>query len=300
MKTLNNKLGCIIFLFYAFSMYSSAQTLLNENKIWSQVNYRLPSFTAITEHFTLDKDTMVNGIVYQKLLRSTDKNQQNWNEFLLVRETVEGYIYFKPDTSQNEYMFYRPDTQVGDTISLSSIESYNGGKYIGSYSFRIENRDSILLNGLYRKRVILRRVNAPVSQITYFVEGIGSTTGLLHWETGLLGGDSYLLICCSDNGTLIYHDPKYSNCYYVWNGSENRLLQPNLVNIAVNPGYMLKVDMVEPNSGRFSVFDVKGRIVLREAITSRSSTYLLPTRGLHLYRFEAENGQVQTGKVLVK
>ncbi|MEA3447287.1 MAG: hypothetical protein U9Q98_02405, partial [Bacteroidota bacterium] len=39
-------------------------------------------------------------------------------------------------------------------------------------------------------------------------------------EALLVGGDSYELLCYSENDTLIYQNSSYPSCYYYWTGIE--------------------------------------------------------------------------------
>lgn len=278
--------------------YVIRKPVLAENKTWSQINFRLPSFTAITEHLKISGDSIVGNNVYKRILKSTNVEQSNWKYSMLAREAADGSIYFKPDTAQNDYLFYRPDGAPGDTLMLSSIESMSHSAWINTYPFRIEGRDSIEIEGLNRARVTLRHINSPVG--TWFIEGIGSASGLFHWDNGTTGGDGYKMICCTENGSFVYHDSSYPTCFYERNLSEDHRISNHLVKVSQLSVAQLAVEPQSGVEGVFMVYDGLGRQLVLEKLKQKKTIINLPKGGLLFYRFENPAGAIQTGKVLVK
>ncbi len=279
---------------------SNAQSVILNNKTWSVVNTRMPSFSAVTEHLRTDGDTLIDNKTYKRILKSANKEQSNWDFYLFVRETDNGYLYFRPDTAQNDYLFYRPDAAIGDTLFLSSLQSMNGNKYIRTYPFRIESRDSIQSGGLYRKRTTLRYTMMSEGIVTYFIEGIGSVSGLVYWNTGMTGGDSYFLICCSEDDVLVFHDSKYQNCFYEWGWNGKNELSNSLVQVNTTTRRTLNIVLPTGSGGSIFIYGVNGKQYSSTVLTENCTTIILPSNGLYLYRFESSDGRIQTGKVVVK
>jgi hypothetical protein len=279
---------------------SNAQSVILNNKTWSVVNTRMPSFTAVTEHLMIEGDTLIGSRTYKRMMKSTNKEQSNWDFYLFIRETDNGYLYFRPDTAQNDYLFYRPDAAIGDTLFLSSIQSMNGNKYIRTYPFRVESRDSIQISGLYRKRTTLRYTKMSEGIVTYFIEGIGSVSGLMYWNTGMTGGDGYFLICCSENDVLVFHNSQYPTCYYEWDWNGKNEISNGLVRVNTTTAKTLNIGLPTGTRGLFSIYDIKGKQYSRVVLMKNNTIITLPLVGIYLYRFESSDGKVQTGKVLVR
>jgi hypothetical protein len=273
--------------------------VVSEKKIWSQINFMSPSVTANTEHLKIEGDTIIDYKEYKWVMKSTDKDQLYWTKYLLIRETDIGSIYFRFAGSKMEHLFYRSDIVVGDTIELSTVTSFNGSKSVRTYRFSVENSDSVLVGQSNRKRMSLKEIRSGNHSLSYFIEGIGSTSGLVYWETGLVGGDRYKLICCDENGILVFHDSKYPACFYQWTSVEQQSQTTELLNIFFSGEKHLQVSPNTAIDGKLTFYTVRGQSLYMFQINGPIAVSIKQS-GIYLYRFESSDGKVQTGKVLVR
>ena len=88
---------------------------------------------------------------------------------------------------------------------------------------------------------------------------------------------------CSVNTSVhtIKNEPKLIEVY---NSCENKIL----------------VNLLISNPGIFQVYDLTGNKIVQKEIELIESKINLPSKGTFIYRFITQNGEVQTGKVLVK
>ena len=190
---------------------SLAQHLVSENRLWTQLVYKLPSFDIITESLKIEGDTVINEHLYKKVLQSKDDYLENWNEYGFIRETVDEKVYFRTDTSNQEYLIYDFSVLLNDTIEIFSIISFNSETELRKFNLKVTDIDSILIDNEYRKQFHFINLVAPNTSSEYCVEGIGNMSGLLYWDVGLTGCDNYNLVCYYEDSVLKYHDNNYAS-----------------------------------------------------------------------------------------
>jgi len=291
----------LFFVLHLFVLQLYAQKLIKEGKVWSQVNYELPSFTAITEHLKIEGDTLIDSLAYKKVFRSTNAEQTDWKKYLSIRETINGSIYFRTDTSKQEYLFFNPNCNISDTLNLYTITSGYNERTIRPFNLRIEGKDSIMLNGQFVKRISLCNISVPDMTSDYYLEGIGSTAGLLYWDGMLVGGDNYNLICCNENGTLIFHDKEFPTCYYSWDyNSIEELNSTSLIEVVPLGEDIFRVKMMGASKGKICIYNLSGKQIHGQVITQPETSFCLPESGILIYRFTTTKGEVQTEKVVVR
>jgi hypothetical protein len=170
---------------------------------------------------SLNGDTLINSKVYKKLYRAYTTVTYFMNNpatcvpgcsptpvYTYSNYTYKGGIrqdtalkkvYFIPVGSNNETLLYDFSLNVGDTLKQSYL-SMGGITTVTSI-------DSILLNdGAYRKRILVHNYfpSFPYnSKSAYFIEGVGSSLGLL--EMIMAPNDrNYYLECFKENSIPIY------------------------------------------------------------------------------------------------
>lgn len=150
----------------------------------------------------IEKDTIVNGITYKKLV--TDNPNNGYKGGLLREDVNAGKVWYRAihytmsqyDTV--EQVIFRFDLNVGDTFDISN--SYLQGSYPASWNVV----DSIrYINGL--KYIYFKGIYQPLqggyNEPFTIIEGIGSNMGILwkHLYGGSFMADKYLL-CSYKNG----------------------------------------------------------------------------------------------------
>lgn len=234
-KVLVNKTLVFIALFFTFEMsYSQAYVPFpTENARWVAYQVFSESFSRNYEIFT-DGSQVINGIGYTVLTerelvqRYNSSNEPVGSPIFNKR----AYGYFRNDTvnhkvflirngSTVESIWYDFSLQVGDTVnSIFDSSSING------ITLFVERIDSVLINGNYRKKLIIG------GSCSEYIEGIGSTTGLGGYGVCIFEGDESL-ICAQDDSTVVY-GPANSPCKRITSVNE-KYLSGNIVEVFPNP-----------------------------------------------------------------
>lgn len=297
MKSLFAAIFFSICLWWSFQ--ANAKTLISENKVWIQVVHKLPSFTIVTEYLKIKGDTVINQLTYKKVFQSFDKNQEIWTKFGYIRETWDQKVYYRADTSKRDYLFYDFSVKLNDIVKLATIESYYNSYKFRNLEFSVCNIDSILIDTKYRKRIQLQHGK---NSKEYFIEGIGSLSGLLYWDGGLVGGDGYDLICFLEDNILMLHDEKYPTCYYKWPSTSIDNINEDNKLVEINPldNGALQIHTLKNSLGKLKFFSINGELILTQDIKSPETQIYLPQSGTLIYLFISEKNEAQTGKIVLK
>ncbi len=241
------------------SSIAISQTLVDTNKLWSTVIHRLPSFTIITEYIKIEQDTIIDLENYKKVFRSTDEFQTSWLPYGYIRETIDKEVYYRTDTSLQESLIYDFGANINDTLYIAGITSFGSNWYFNSMQFIVCEIDSILIGGNYKRQFHMNPIFGDTMGcgIERWVEGIGSLSGLLHFTNGTVGGDSFDLLCFSENDTLKYQNPSYNSCYILTNVED---AGKALSNISIFPNPTTGLITIEADGiKRIEVLDITGK-----------------------------------------
>lgn len=153
-------------------------------------------------------DTIINGILYHKLtipfVQSIEKSMNSPNTIGykggIRQDIINRKVYIIPPDSITEQLLYDFNMQIGDTVR-GYIESGFDYKDI------VESIDSVLVGSNYHKRW---KIN-PYYNI-YFIEGVGSTYGLIEYSPGnCVDLEGITITCFRQNGITLYPDTT-TNC----------------------------------------------------------------------------------------
>ena len=152
----------------------------------------------------ISEDTLINGQVYHKL---TTPFVQYYSTGLCGGELPVGYrgairqdttnrkVFYVPPSNTIELLLYDFTLQVGDTVT-GYIESNINEPDI------VQSIDSVLVGSTYRKRW-----NINPSYNIHFIEGIGSTYGLIQQSPGdITDFPDYEITCFQVNEQTLYPD----------------------------------------------------------------------------------------------
>jgi hypothetical protein len=290
-------------LFILIANFSSSQILVDTVNKWNTKINRLPSWTVITESIKFEQDTAIDSKTYKKVWRSTDEFQEIWLPYGFIRETPEKKIYYRTDTSYQEYLLYDFELSVNDTIFSTAINSYANSWHLITIPFIVSSIDSMLIGNEYKKQIHLYSI--PANEITdQWIEGMGSMHGILHWNAGLIGGDYYELLCFYENDTLKYQNPAFDTCYIVYTNIEEN---PYSIDISVYPNPVTNISTltikgnIKNEKLKLEIFNITGEIIISERIENK---FLINrdefNTGIYFFKVFNESGMIKTGKLMIK
>ncbi len=232
----STNLFCLIFCILSFIPFSKAQDyvpFLDKRKTWNILH---DSWWAKTTHeYFLDETVVFNDTVYYQLQAKwlTDNNLIKNNQitfFVFIREdTIAKRVYFRHHESFNEYLLYDFNLKRGDTTIVSNYYDTSNNHF-----FFVHDIDTIsLLNGEKRKRWIMYEVNYGQSKKDIWIEGIGSTRGVIYpgEMEDVVFNLSTELLCFFFDGKRLFHHPIY-DCIYTWGVNVN---EHNVSQIIISP-----------------------------------------------------------------
>ena len=181
-----------------------------------------------------------------------------------IRETEDQKVYLRTlDNLEGLYDYY---VESGDTIDF-----YNPFlKYIYDMTLPDYGADTVVtvddvyfenVNGIPRKvhKLIAYGNNSNCPELFY--EGIGSLSGCYYaacFKFFPLIGNGISLLCAEDNGTLIYQNQQYGDCF-ITNSVE---IQSNQLSIYPNPcDSKICITTQNNNKAQFCIIDMTGKIM---------------------------------------
>jgi Secretion system C-terminal sorting domain len=157
---------------------------------------------------TISGDTIINSQTYHKLetpfiqsftTGTCPGNAIGYNG-AIRQDTTNRKVFYVPPSNNTEQLLYDFSMQVGDTVQ-GYIESF------ASPNDTVQSIDSVLVGSNYRKRW---NINSCYN--IHFIEGIGSTYGLIKLSPGcIVDHADYSLTCFMQNGQTLYPDTT-TNC----------------------------------------------------------------------------------------
>ncbi len=256
----------------------------DSNAVWN-VNYSDMGGEFPENPIFIYGDTLIDGRIYKKVYQSEDSlpNLANaWYKAAVRDSNQQWFFVFSWDS--NEMLAYDFNLNTGDTITLD----YN------DVTLRVNEVDSILLAGQYRKRMKMSFIY-DLSGFSYedWIDGIGSTFGLLDPGLSIVCA-GHQLTCFHQDELLIYTSRPDSNCRYSYVGTNN--IESGIgLKIYPNPAkdkILLKFDENCENCGA-QLFDIMGRPQSSLMQFNSDQTELLRGElisGLYLLKIETATG----------
>lgn len=141
---------------------------------------------------------MINEKTYYNL-KENEHDSSTWEngEYYLRFDSV-SQCYYSIIPNQEEHLLYDFSVMTGDTVAVYSNHSYT--------TLIVHDVDSVFVEPINRKRIRFENTDE------YWIEGIGSTAGLLNPGWGLSTGIGYELLCYFENDIVKYHNENYSDC----------------------------------------------------------------------------------------
>ena len=224
--------------------------------------------------FTLDStDTIISNHKYRNVIFI--KNDSVYSTGFFIREdTSNRRVYLK---AHAEWLLYDFSANVGDTIGTIMD------------TFIVQSIDTILIGGIHRKRlnlschfsreaILFPNAIGNYQQDVAWLEGIGSTEGLLFPTINYYAGAN-VLVCYSSNNSIIYHNSHFTDCM-----PTNTITSPESTpSITAYPNPAKDRITFDFGGARFSTLrlvNAAGVTVLETTLTGQEPQHTLQLKGL--------------------
>lgn len=200
-------------------------------------------------------DTLLNGLIYKKLMIVNPA----WYKGAIRQDTINKKVFIIPPTAVTEELLYDFTMQVGDTVK-GYIENLLNPKDI------VQTIDTVLVGNDYRRRW---KINSGYS--IYFIEGIGSTYGLVEHSPGtMVDAADFSISCFRQNSITIYPDT-ITSCGLITSVQPIEI-QNDQLSIYPNPSkgsFSIEFDK-SLNIKEIRLTDLLGRIVFQQQTDNRT------------------------------
>lgn len=284
--------------------------------VWSEIYYSF-SENAIDETayecFALNgEDTTINGHMYTKVYHFYDSIFDKTKAVCVggIREDSLKRVYYNGQQAHR----LKPQLQYakpGDEIILFDfgIEEGDTIKYIinssapGDAVYIVSKIKYINIGGILRKQFFFMNYEDDFWGFSW-IEGIGSTKGLL-----FVSGDTPMtynnqLICFFENDDQTYHNTEYKDCFEGFVEIDEMKIK-NKVSLSPNPAINKEITF-NFNGIRFEkvlIYNNNGSLIGSFPVkTFESLTILLPKTapGIHYYKALTSNGKYALGKFIIQ
>lgn len=212
MNSPSNRVLKLLFLLFLLPFTAAGQAYVpmistpDSSDVWTDVHScsDFNCFTSETKRYSIDGDTVIGSFQYAKL-QVNEKYEEgiaqsqscpvgiSYSSYYAGAVREDGkQIFFKPAGSP-EYLAYDFNLSVGDTVPApDNVSGFESMRIISSI-------DSVMVNGLYRKRYWVN----PGSNPSEIIEGIGASTGLFNTLTDFVDCFS-MMLCYKEDGAAQY------------------------------------------------------------------------------------------------
>lgn len=301
-----------ILLFYTFLFLLPWQTdakgqqyvpFPSSNAIWSEVFTSQQPYEIETYQYGISGDTIINTAIYHKVFRLTDTIYPivPGQYCGAIREDSSKRIFITgsectyPGSGEEEVLLYDFSKSVGDTVFVGPDGTGPDGAYL-----IISNIDSVLIDGNYRKTIHFANYES------YWIEGIGSTRGLLSpIQVQTSGFQKWELICFNQDDEVKYLNPEYSTCFPILTSVNDR--EPVNSSIKIFPHPVTHISVVDLTAiavclyQYIDFYNIFGQKVNRIILGDNEQIFISKINyksGLYVYRISGQNLKPVTGKII--
>jgi hypothetical protein len=281
-----------------------SQNIVDITKMWRTEIKGGGSCSDRTETIKFEGDTTIDLLQYKKVYRATDEYYTNWELYLFIREDINQKVYFRSDTSQQEYLLYNFNPNINDTLTVSSVFTQISFDYgFTTNNMIVDSIDTILLAGQNRKRITLKCDNCFYNE--YWIEGIGNLQhGILNNNMGYINSTDLTLLCVYLSGALLYNNG--SGCYSYFECPDdvsNQKLHKNIIKIFPNPvkdESKLTISDKSYKNNIFELYDCIGNkitsLTFNNECVIKNKDY---KKGMYFYHVMNKNKILQNGKLII-
>jgi hypothetical protein len=280
-----------LFIALFITQFAFSQGFVTENKTW---HVKVADWYYInTEIFKTEGDTIINDMTYKKLWFSFNDSAMINKDLRGFLREESGIVYYRDYYSTEDKVLYNFNLETGDTAYIFNY-------YCGEQMVVITGMDMVDYYGTPRKRWALEGWSGE-----FWIEGIGSTNGLLYSMLYECTADIYKeLICCHENDTLIYMKEYEDECYQTNVGIDEGIDGVNVI-IKPNPvrqgqSFVVQCDKV---IDEVEILNSAGILVEYLSLNAQqtftiSSGQLMP--GLYLIRIKTAESQALSKKIIIR
>ena len=308
MKEANFLLFQIILLFGIFTAKAQGETyhpLVQEGKVWSVLEAILQNipdpmgdYTYNTQHYIFQGDTIINDLLYKKMYVSTKEFPKFPKDYTLqnfMREDENKKVWYKGNSSSEEKLYYDFSLEIGDTLPKEIEHSGISDVIVEDISYiTMKNGEE------YKVWHLSAWCFGPPNHKEFWIEGIGSSLGVLNALTGNFVGGFTCLLCYHENGKLIYNDNPWEGvCYKTSSAGVNTY--DNQINIYPNPVKdLLHIEIKESmNIHAISLINIQGQIIRCYESTVRQLDISNIAEGFYFIKLSSSEGDI-IKKVLIE
>lgn len=284
--------------------------------LWSEIYYvhnETSEEKTCYECFALNgEDTLINGLAYSKVYHFFDSVFDENQAVCIggIREDSLKRVYYagevihslKPSKIHSqpdgEIILFDFGVEIGDTID------YPINSDVPEYGIYFVNKiDTIMLGGTLRRQIHFKNYDDDIWGFTW-IEGLGSTRGLLFVSGTIPYSRNNHLICFFQNDEMIYHFPVYPDCFPGYVGIDQRELNAQII-VAPNPvkNKEVRIDLNTSEFEKIQFFSPKGMLLATYPVeSSKTITISLPQldAGVYYYKAYTKSGRFTTGRFLLK
>jgi hypothetical protein len=275
----------IYIIYFGFLIITSieckSQSLVLTGKAWTYAEgENIPEFKLYRYSvLKIVGDTMISDVLYKQLTEQPDKNYLDIRLKGFIRETDERKVYYREAKGDKEHLLYDFSLAANDSVYSDYFGTW---MVLDSIKTDKKNKQNYYLH--YWK-------NQPL----HWIEGIGSTSGLL-MENTVEGFSEFT--CCTLNGEIIYNTEYADGCDLIT--SVKNIKQTQLLHMFTLGENSLLIIPGRETKGELIFYNLRGEKVAIYRVASMETTICLPETGIMLYRYKTSTEAIQTGKVLVK
>ena len=303
----NNRLyTLLVLLLMACGMKAQETTsILKDNSEWNILwqSTGVPIPESVTESLMVSGDTLVDGVLYKKVLRKLSSETQYWHGSLeydlygIIKEEESGKVFYKPIEQEIEYLLYDFGMNVNDTAVMYWCQNPNWEVHV-----RIDSIATQHIAGAERRVFYVSSKDMFGDEwhwLNTWVEDIGAMEGLLYSCHVVNAGGITLheLLCYHEDGELVWQNPTYNTCLIdplsIQDNTEESGLQ-----VYPNPARdRVVTEGIEV--AEVQVYNALGQMVKTVRRTNEIDLSGL-VDGVYLLRITDAEGKVYTNKITVR
>ena len=280
-------------------------SILKDNSEWNILwqSTGVPTPESVTESLMVSGDTVVDGVLYKKVLRKLSSETHYWHGSLeydlygIIKEEESGKVFYKPKEQEIEYLLYDFGMNVNDTAVMFWCQNPNCEVHV-----RIDSIATQHIAGAERRVFYVSSKDMFGDEwhwLNTWVEGIGAMEGLLYSCHIVNAGGITLheLLCYHEDGELVWQNSTYNTCLIdplsIQDNTEASGLQ-----VYPNPA-RAKVTIEGLEAAKVQVYNAFGQLVKTVQCSNEINMSGL-AEGVYLLRITDAEGKSHTARLVVK
>jgi len=234
----------------------------------------------------LNSDTLIHTNTYKKVMYSENSSFNQTEHAGYIREENDK-LYYRDKATQQEGLLYDFNLTVGDTIHI--VNYFLNSTPCTLTLIRI---DSILINSQQVRKFVFDNT------LEYWIEGIGSSFGLLNVGYRDTTSCKYNLICCK-RGEYVYINSNYSDCDFKTNSIKpikTNDIHYNIYPNPVNNDAILRISECNVSEFYFEIFNSLGTKVYQKYFYNNECEIDISNLNNGLYIYAIINNKIIIGR----